>query len=81
MANETIYDFSLEQLKGGELKLKSFAGKPLLIVNTASKCGFTPQYKGLEELWQAHKKDGLVVLGVPSNDFGRKRVGPRLTLC
>ena len=72
---ETAFDFTLENLKGGELKLKSFAGKPLLIVNTASKCGFTPQYAGLEEIWKAHKKDGLVVLGVPSNDFANQEPG------
>lgn len=72
---ESVFDFSLQNLKGGELKLKSFAGKPLLIVNTASKCGFTPQYKGLEEIWKEHKKAGLVVLGVPSNDFGNQEPG------
>jgi glutathione peroxidase len=71
----TAFDFSLQKLQGGELKLNAFAGKPLLIVNTASKCGFTPQYAGLEEIWKAHKKDGLVVLGVPSNDFGRQEPG------
>jgi len=73
--SETAFDFTLENLKGGELKLKGFAGKPLLIVNTASKCGFTPQYAGLEEIWKAHKKDGLVVLGVPSNDFANQEPG------
>lgn len=71
----TAFDFSLQKLKGGELKLNAFAGKPLLIVNTASKCGFTPQYAGLEEIWKAHKKDGLVVLGVPSNDFAGQEPG------
>ena len=71
----TAFDFSLQNLKGGELKLNAFAGKPLLIVNTASKCGFTPQYAGLEEIWKAHKKDGLVVLGVPSNDFAGQEPG------
>jgi glutathione peroxidase len=73
--DETVFDFTLKNLKGGDLKLKSFAGKPLLIVNTASKCGFTPQYAGLEEIWKAHKKDGLVVLGVPSNDFANQEPG------
>jgi len=72
---ETAFDFTLQNLKGGDLKLKSFAGKPLLIVNTASKCGFTPQYKGLEALWQANRDKGLVVLGVPSNDFGGQEPG------
>lgn len=71
----TAFDFSLQSLKGGELKLNAFAGKPLLIVNTASKCGFTPQYAGLEEIWKTYKKDGLVVLGVPSNDFAGQEPG------
>ena len=73
--DETVFDFTLQKLSGGDLKLKTFAGKPLLIVNTASKCGFTPQYSGLEEIWKAHKKDGLVVLGVPSNDFANQEPG------
>jgi len=72
---ESVFDFTLQNLKGGDLKLKSFAGKPLLIVNTASKCGFTPQYAGLEEIWKQHKKSGLVVIGVPSNDFGNQEPG------
>ena len=72
---ETAFDFTLQSLKGGDLKLKSFAGKPLLIVNTASKCGFTPQYAGLEQIWQEHKKAGLVVIGVPSNDFAGQEPG------
>ncbi|MBI1213825.1 MAG: redoxin domain-containing protein [Alphaproteobacteria bacterium] len=74
-SGETAFDFSLQKLTGGELKLKAFAGKPLLIVNTASKCGFTPQYAGLEEIWKSYKKSGLVVLGVPSNDFAGQEPG------
>ncbi len=57
------------------MPLKAFAGQPLLIVNTASKCGFTPQYAGLESLYHKHKADGLVVLGVPSNDFANQEPG------
>jgi glutathione peroxidase len=75
MAEKTAYDYTLESLKGDKLPLKKFKGQPLLIVNTASKCGFTPQYAGLEEIWKAHKKDGLVVIGVPSNDFANQEPG------
>ena len=71
----SIYDFTLKNLQGKELPLKAYAGRPILIVNTASKCGFTPQYKGLQELWSDKKKDGLVVIGVPSNDFGHQEPG------
>ena len=66
----SIYDFTLETLKGQPLPLRQFEGRPLLIVNTASKCGFTPQYKALEALWQDNREKGLVIIGVPSNDFG-----------
>ena len=81
----TAYDFTFEAQGGeaqggGSLPLSSFAGRPLLIVNTASKCGFTPQYAALQELWRRHKGSGpgdkgLVVLGVPSDDFGGQEPG------
>lgn len=71
----TAYDFSFEALNGGALPLAKFKGRPLLIVNTASRCGFTPQYAGLRELWRRHRDAGLVVLGVPSNDFGAQEPG------
>ena len=61
---------SLESIGGGPLPTADYAGKVVLLVNTASLCGFTGQYKGLEELWRRYKDKGLVVLGVPSNDFG-----------
>ena len=71
----SIYDFTLETLQGAKLPLTQFEGRPMVIVNTASKCGFTPQYKGLQHLWEARKDDGLVIIGVPSNDFGRQEPG------
>lgn len=71
----SAYDFAFESLKGEPLPLAQFTGRPMLIVNTASKCGFTPQYAGLEALWQRHKDAGLVVLGVPSNDFAGQEPG------
>jgi glutathione peroxidase len=73
--SSTAYDFSFEALRGGALPLAKFKGRPLLIVNTASRCGFTPQYEGLRELWQRHRDAGLVVLGVPSNDFAAQEPG------
>tara|TARA_R100000322_G_scaffold22153_6_gene14776 strand:- start:3128 stop:3661 length:534 start_codon:yes stop_codon:yes gene_type:complete len=72
---QTAYDFIFESLKGGPMPLEDFAGRPLLIVNTASKCGFTPQYKELEALWQKYAEKGLVVIGVPSNDFSNQEPG------
>lgn len=69
------HQFEFRSIEGKPLKLKDFAGHPVLIVNTASECGFTPQYAGLELLWRKYKDRGLVVLGVPSNDFGRQEPG------
>lgn len=66
----SAYDFALPGIDGKLLKLASWRGKVLLIVNTASFCGYTKQYAGLQELWTRYEKAGLVVLGVPSNDFG-----------
>lgn len=59
-----------EAIEGGKLPLGKWRGKVLLVVNTASFCGFTPQYEGLQSLWERYEKRGLVVVGVPSNDFG-----------
>jgi glutathione peroxidase len=72
---DSAYAFAFQSLEGKPMPLAAFTGKPMVIVNTASKCGFTPQYKGLEELWQAKRDKGLVVLGVPSNDFGAQEPG------
>jgi glutathione peroxidase len=71
----TIYDFEAQQIDGKPVSLKQFKGKVLLIVNTASACGFTPQFAGLQELHDAYGKQGLVVLGFPSNQFGAQDPG------
>ncbi|CAK8054602.1 glutathione peroxidase [Eupransor demetentiae] len=65
----TIYDFKEKEMNGGDIDLKDYQGKVLLIVNTASKCGLAPQLEGLEALYKQYKDDGLVVLGLPSNQF------------
>ena len=72
---ENIYAISAPLLDGREISLGEFKGKILLIVNTASKCGFTPQYAGLERLYQTYKDRGFAVLGFPSNQFGRQEPG------
>jgi glutathione peroxidase len=71
----TAYAFSFAGLKGGEIRLSDYAGKPILIVNTASLCGYTPQYAGLQQLWTRFHKSGLMMIGVPSNDFGGQEPG------
>lgn len=68
----TVYDFDADLLDGTPQKLDAYRGKPLLIVNVASKCGFTPQYEGLEALYRANKDKDVVVLGFPCNQFGHQ---------
>ena len=70
-----IYDFSVKDIHGKDVALDRYRGKLLLIVNTASKCGFTPQYKGLEALYQKYKGKGLEILGFPCNKFGAQEPG------
>jgi len=71
----TLSDFSAQRLLGGEEALSSYAGNVVLVVNVASACGFTPQYKGLEELWRRYRDRGLVILGFPCNQFGEQEQG------
>lgn len=65
----SIYNYTVKDIRGNDVSLGQYKGKVLLIVNTASKCGFTPQYDGLETLYQKYKDKGLVILGFPSNQF------------
>lgn len=71
----SAHQFAFELIDGGELSLEAHAGSVLLIVNTASRCGFTPQYRDLQGLWERYRERGLVVIGVPSNDFGAQEPG------
>lgn len=75
LSASSIYDFSLKRIDGQEVKLDTYKGKVLLIVNTASKCGFTKQYDGLQELFNRYEKEGLVVLGFPANNFLNQEPG------
>ena len=73
---KSAYSFSFTDIKTGKpLPLSKFSGQAVLVVNTASKCMFTPQYKDMQELWQQYKDKGLVVIAVPSNDFGEQEKG------
>ncbi|MDX1638888.1 MAG: glutathione peroxidase [Balneolaceae bacterium] len=72
---ETVHDFVLNNIEGENISLKKFEGDVLLIVNTASECGFTPQYEGLQALYEQFKDDGLTVMGFPANNFGGQEPG------
>ena len=75
MSRITAYAFSFPGLDGGDIRLAEYTGRPLLIVNTASLCGYTPQYAGLQVLWTEFHGRGLMIVGVPSNDFGGQEPG------
>ena len=75
MSRITAYAFPFPALAGGDIRLADYAGRPLMIVNTASLCGFTPQYAGLQQLWTEFRDRGLMIFGVPSNDFGGQEPG------
>ena len=68
-----LYDFKINSIAGDQIDLKDFKGKPILIVNTASYCGFTKQYNDMQELWEKYRDRGLIVLGVPSNSFNQEK--------
>ena len=72
--NANVYQFNFNSIDGKEINLNNFKGKPIFIVNTASLCGFTYQYSDIESLYQKYKKDGLIIIGIPSNDFGNQEL-------
>ena len=72
---KTVYEFTVKDRKGGDVSLKEYANEVLLIVNTATKCGFTPQYEELEELYKRHHKEGFEILDFPCNQFGQQAPG------
>jgi glutathione peroxidase len=71
----SLYDFTAKDIDGRERSLREFAGQAVLVVNVASKCGFTPQYQGLEALWRKHRDRGFAVLGFPCDQFGHQEPG------
>ena len=72
---KSAYNFEFDSIEGGVISLSDYRGDVILVVNTASECGFTRQYEGLQSLWNEYKEAGLVVIGVPSNDFGGQEPG------
>ena len=71
-SEKVFHDFTIESISGETINLSDYKSKVVLLVNTASKCGFTPQYSGLQKIYEKYKDDGLVVLGVPTNDFNQE---------
>lgn len=74
-SEKSMHDFTVQSIDYTDMPLAQYEGKAVLLVNTASFCGFTPQYEGLQALWSEYKEKGLVVLGVPANDFGDQEPG------
>jgi glutathione peroxidase len=74
-AASSVYDFTLNSIDGAPTPLSTFKGKVVLLVNVASKCGYTPQYAGLEKLYESYKDKGFVIVGVPANNFGAQEPG------
>ena len=72
---QNFYQFKAKSLQGKEISMEDYKGKAVIVVNTASKCGLTPQYEGLEALYKKYKDDGLVILGFPSNQFANQEPG------
>jgi glutathione peroxidase len=72
---KSIYDFTMRSIDGQQVSLKSYHGKVVLLVNVASRCGFTPQYAGLEALYEKYKDRGLVIVGIPANNFAQQEPG------
>lgn len=76
----TVFEFTMKSLNGNNINLEKYRGKPILIVNVASECGYTYQYEGLQNLHEKYAKRGLVVLGFPSNDFGQQEPGSAIEI-
>lgn len=75
LKSRTLYDFTMKDIDGKDVKLSKFRGKTVLVVNVASQCGLTPQYEGLQKLYTEYKDRGLVILGMPANQFGNQEPG------
>ena len=73
--SKSIYDFTMKSIDGQQVSLKDYSGKVVLLVNVASKCGFTPQYAGLEALYEKYKDKGFVIVGIPANNFAQQEPG------
>jgi glutathione peroxidase len=73
--DKLAYDFNFKDLDGADLKLNEFKGKVIIVVNVASKCGFTKQYDDMQKVWEKYQSKGIIMLGVPSNDFGSQEPG------